>query len=253
MYPDLFGVDNLTYLLTMVLGIALASVIACVYIWKNGFKRDGIIDLLICGCVGVLFGIVFATLFENFYEFIKFGHEHVWNWKMTFLGGLFGGVLGFLGAYFVMRKNVKFDIKLILIIAPLCITVAHAIGRVGCFFAGCCHGVATDSWIGIDFPNDGLGKVIPTQLIEAIFLFVLAAVITALLMIKKFKYTFILYLSAYSIFRFIIEYYRGDERGTAFALSPSQVWCIFIIVGIVPLYFLLKKVFLVKQQEEKIV
>lgn len=243
MYPDLFGVDDLSYTLCMALGIIAALVIACLYIWKKGFKKEGIIDLLICSFSAILFGLLFAILFENFYELIAYGNKHHWVWKMTFFGGLFGGVIGFLIPYFIMRKNVKFDITPILIVAPICITLGHGIGRIGCFLAGCCYGKETDSWIGIDFPNDGLGKVIPTQLIEAIFLFLLTIVMVILLIIKEFKYNFLVYLGSYAIFRFVIEFYRGDERGVALILSPSQIWCIIIILGLFPLYLLLRKLF----------
>ena len=243
MYPDLFGVNNLSYTLCLILGIAVAIVFACIYLWKNGFKKDGIIDLLICSLAAVSLGIVFSVLFENLYEFIEKGTSHHWVWKMTFFGGLFGGVLGFLLTYLLLGKKVKFDIRQIVIIAPICIVFAHGIGRIGCFLAGCCYGKPTDSWIGIDFPNDGLGKVIPTQLIEAIFLFLLATVMVVLLLVKKFKYNFLVYLASYSIFRFVIEFYRGDERGVAFALSPSQVWCILIFLGLPPLFLLLRHLF----------
>lgn len=252
MYPDLFGVDNLSYTLCMALGIIAAFVVAILYLWKKGFKKEGIIDLLICSFAAILLGLIFAILFENLYELIAYGNEHHWVWKMTFFGGLFGGVIGFIVPYFIMRKNVRFDIKSILIIAPICITLAHGIGRIGCFLAGCCYGKETNSWIGIDFPNDGLGKVIPTQLIEAIFLFLLTAVMIILLFIKDFKYNFLVYLGSYSVFRFIIEFYRGDERGVALALSPSQIWCIVIVLGLVPLFFLLKKTFNCNEKESSI-
>lgn len=251
MYPDLFRVDNLSYTLCMIVGIITAGTIACLYIWKKGFKKEGVIDLLICFFSAITFGILFAILFENLYEFIAYGTKHHWVWSMTFLGGLFGGIIGFLVPYFVMRKSVRFDIKPILVIAPICITSAHAIGRIGCFLAGCCYGKPTDSWIGIDFPNDSLGKVIPTQLIEAIFLLLLTAVLVVFLLVFKFKYTFLVYLGSYSIFRFIIEFYRGDERGVAFALSPSQVWCILIFLGLFPLFLLLRKIFTTNDEKEQ--
>ena len=248
MYPDLFGINNFSYTLCMIIGVTIAIVIACIYLYKQGFKKEGIIDLLICAFAGVALGVVFAVLFENLYEFIEYGTKHHWVWKMTFFGGLFGGVIGFLIPYFILRKNIKFNIKPILMIAPISITIAHGIGRIGCFLAGCCYGKPTDSWIGIDFPNDGLGKVIPTQLIEAIFLFLLTAVMVVLLLVKHFKYNFLVYLGSYSIFRFVIEFYRGDERGVAFALSPSQVWCIIIFLGLFPFYLLLRKLFNEEEQ-----
>ena len=94
---------------------------------------------------------------------------------MTFYGGLFGGVLGFLLTYYFIRKNVNFKIMEVVKVAPVSIAIAHCIGRIGCTLAGCCYGKPTDSWIGIDLP--GHGKVIPTQLFEAIFLLILFVII----------------------------------------------------------------------------
>ena len=249
MYPNLFGVDNLSYTLCLIIGIVLASALGIIYLWKKGLTKEGIIDLLICTCAAVALSIVFAILFENLYEWIQFGTKHHWVWKMTFFGAFFGGLLGFLLSYFLMRKTARFSMAQVLRVVPVCIPLGHAIGRIGCFLAGCCHGVETTSWIGVDFPNDGLGKVIPTQLIESIFLFILFTALLLVLLLTKFKYTFLIYLGTYSIFRFVIEFFRGDERGKAFTLSPSQIWCIIFLIGLVPLYFLLRKIF--KDENEK--
>ncbi|MBR5823405.1 MAG: prolipoprotein diacylglyceryl transferase, partial [Paludibacteraceae bacterium] len=41
------------------------------------------------------------------------------------------------------------------------IALAHAIGRIGCLFAGCCHGQATKAWYGIMMHgNDGYQKAL---------------------------------------------------------------------------------------------
>lgn len=247
MYPNLFGIENASYVIMMILGIIFAFLIAVIYLKKKKISKSGIIDLLICGCFAVASGIIFGILFENLYEAIAYGKEYKWTWGMTFFGGLCGGVIGFLATYFAMRKTIKFDILDILKIAPLSITVAHAFGRIGCFLAGCCYGKHTDSWIGMNFPN--LGKVIPTQLIESVFLFVLSAVLLVLILKLDFSYTFIVYLISYSIFRFIIELFRDDQRGVAGALSPSQIWCIILFAGSIPLFFLIRKLSL-KQYEK---
>lgn len=249
MYPNLFNIPNFTYILCMIIGVLAAFFIAAFYLKDKGIKKAGILDLLICGCFAVAGGIVFAVLFENLYEAIALKDQYHFNGHMTFFGGLFGGVITFLLVHYFMRKNCHFEIRDVVKIAPVAITLAHAIGRIGCFFAGCCYGIETDSPLGIDFPNDNLGKVVPTQLIEAIFLFILCGVLASLLLVKDFKYTFVIYALAYGIFRFIIEFYRGDERGVAFALSPSQIWSILLVVGAIPLFFYLKKLF--SKQNEK--
>ena len=119
-------------------------------------------------------------------------------------------------------------------IAPA-IAVAHGFGRLGCLTAGCCHGCQTDSWCGIMmYGNMGYAKYIPTQLFEAIFLFLLCAFLV-LRAIEQKKYNFSVYTVAYGVWRFFIEYVRADYRGSTFVsfLTPSQLVAIgFISAGI---------------------
>lgn len=241
MYPNLFGIEDGSYVICMCLGIIAAVLLAILFLKKKGIKKSGLIDLGICACFAVALGIIFSILFENLYEVIALKEQYKWVWKMTFYGGLFGGIIGFLGTYFILRKKTLLKLQEVLIIAPASICLAHGIGRIGCFLAGCCYGEHTESWIGIEFPS--IGKVIPTQLIEAIFLFVLFGVILFMILKFKFKYGLVVYAACYSVFRFVIEFYRGDERGVAGALSPSQIWCIALFVASVPLFFLLKYYF----------
>ena len=133
----------------------------------------------------------------------------------------------------------------ILGVAPCCITVTHAFGRIGCFFAGCCYGKETDSFLGVQFP-DLPAPVHATQLYEAAFLFVLFAVLSFLLLKKGFKHNMSVYLICYGIFRFCNEFLRGDYRGNFLGIiSPSQFWSLCMIalgVGVIYIVrYLLKK------------
>ena len=234
MLPKLFGFLD-SYVTMIVIGIAAAFLLAVFYLKKKQFSKKDLLDLLICGSFAIALGFIGALVFEAIYE-------RQCNWGLTFYGGLFGGIAGFLLSYYLfVRKSSTLPLKEVFKIAPACITLGHAFGRIGCFLEGCCYGKPTDSWIGVKFP-DLEQKVIPTQLIESVFLFLLTILLLILILVFSFKYTFIVYLSSYSVFRFIIEFFRGDERGNFLGkLSPSQVWCIAIWVILVPFYFVLKK------------
>ena len=73
--------------------------------------------------------------------------------KQLLIGGLIGGVACFLAIYFIFGRKYKNKLKDCLPFIPLSIVIAHAFGRVGCFFAGCCYGIETDSWLGVKFPQ----------------------------------------------------------------------------------------------------
>src|SRR6478672_5975885 len=122
------------------------------------------------------------------------------------------------------------------------IALGHVVGRFGCLFAGCCFGKPTTRPWGITFTdpfaaaNVGtpLGVALhPTQLYEAgAELLILIVLLVTERKGRPFPgRTFWLYMLLYAISRFIIEFYRGDERGTVGVFSTSQ----FISVLLAPL------------------
>lgn len=202
------------------------------------------------GIVAIVLGFASGALFQATYNFIenpsagfKIGSG------MTFIGGLIGGIVVFLIGYFIFRK--RFDTKLyqIVSIVPCVILIAHAFGRIGCFFAGCCYGKPTDSFLGVTFPGHA-HAVHPTQLYEAAFLFIMFGICLWLVMKKDFMHNLSLYLISYGIFRFLIEYLRGDSRGELVGpVSPSQFWSIFMVVGGVAVYFFMR--YILKKEAAK--
>ena len=244
MYPNLFGIDGFSMTFMIIIGVIAAAALLFVYLHKNGVHSNSFLDLGVVVIVTVIVGIIFAILFENVYEAIKHsvnGEQPHWTWGMTFYGGLAGGVPAFLLTYkfYYLRHN-KPILDRIVIIAPACITLGHAFGRIGCFLSGCCYGIETDAANGILFPGMD-HPVVPTQIIESIFLFTLTVVLALFAFKYSFKYNFTIYMVFYGVFRFIIEFFRGDERGQLAGLSPSQYWCILLVVLAFPVYLLLKK------------
>lgn len=164
---------------------------------------------------------------------------------MTFIGGLIGGVVSFLAVWnlymYVVRPRTKIEWLKAEMNATLCdalpfipigIAIAHGLGRLGCFFGGCCYGIEAD-W-GLPCAAYSSRNVIPTQLFEMAFLILLAAVMALLYFKFKLNYNFSVYTIAYGIFRFGIEFVRDDYRGKeVLGLYPSQWWgIVMVIIGI---------------------
>ena len=151
------------------------------------------------------------------------------------------------------REKVQFDyIKsffTVADIAAISLSVAHALGRIGCLMAGCCHGAKTDAWYGIYMPALK-AKVVPLQLYEAIFLFALSAWFIYRLF-KGMAGNLPLYMASYGVWRFAIEFLRDDDRGSTVVdfLTPSQFIALLMIVGAVLLFF--GQRYLMKKQSEK--
>ena len=111
-------------------------------------------------------------------------------------------------------------------------TIVHAIGRLGCFFAGCCYGKPTDSFIGLTFPTTNSTTVHPSQLYEVISILLIMVVLFILKRNKKFNgQLFISYVILYAIARSILEVFRGDNRGFIISdvLSHSQFIAMLLI------------------------
>lgn len=113
-------------------------------------------------------------------------------------------------------------------VAACAVPLGHAFGRIGCFFAGCCHGLATESVFGVSsWTESGWQRVLPVQLYEAAFLFLLSGVLFTLLFKRKENGRrrvplASIYLVAYGAWRFCIEFWRGGRsRSVSFALFHS--------------------------------
>ena len=215
---------------------------------KKGIDPKFVDFLFYNSIVSVILGFGSAALFQATYDYIE-NPEAGFNigGGITFIGGFIGGAAVFLILYAIFRKKYSSRLLDVLSILPVCIVFGHAFGRVGCFFAGCCYGKVTDCFLGVKFPNLP-EKVHPTQLYEAAFLFILAAVMFVLVMKWGFRHNLSVYLIGYGVFRFLIEFLRDDDRGSLVAgMTPSQFWSVIMVLIGIGLIFLMIFVFPVKK------
>ena len=216
-------------------------------ITSNRIVFSGVLGFAVLGVSAFIFNAIFHSIEEG--EIVVGG--------ITWLGGVIGLIpaMLYLLHYFVPKERGN-EINRLSTLLPG-VVIAHAFGRLGCFFGGCCYGGPTDSWLGVVFPAGSsagyaypdinstphtIGEgdaiktiyqsvpVLPTQLIEALFEIILFIVMIAFY--KKFKHHNIeIYCFVYGTFRFILEFWRGDDRGnTGFVLSPSQLMSIILFI-----------------------
>ena len=127
------------------------------------------------------------------------------------------------------------------------VALAQALGRVGCFLAGCCYGKETDSPLGVVFTNSDFApngvKLLPTQLFMAGGDLIIMAVLLWYAAKRPMRgRTSALYLILYSIGRFFVEFLRNDDRGTVGMLSTSQFIAIFtFLAGVAGFFTVLPK------------
>jgi phosphatidylglycerol:prolipoprotein diacylglycerol transferase len=166
---------------------------------------------------------------------------HTLREGFVFYGAFIGGLAGI--AIYALRKKLPFFSFTDYFVPGL--VLGHAFGRIGCFFAGCCYGVECESPISIVFPTGGAAPsgvpLLPTQLMESAFLFLLCIALVLMLRKKKpFATVTAWYMVLYGVWRFTIEFFRNDDRGFVGALSTSQFISIFLILGGIALLVLVK-------------
>lgn len=250
MFPNVVFLGLDLYYWMIVIGVLAAMIVFRVFYRKAGLSDKVFNFSLIVGVAGVILGYLSAVLFQSWYNFLDTG-EFVWGSGATFYGGLIGAAVVYLSLYFGVghflfkdRAHIAQCNKMLSLIFP-CIIIAHAFGRLGCLFDGCCYGALTDGPLGIKMWVDGEWQSrIPIQFFESLFLFALFGVLIFLTVQKKFEYTASLYLIVYGIWRFFIEFARADDRGSSGIgfLSPSQLTAIVMVLVGVALIFLYRYV-----------
>jgi phosphatidylglycerol:prolipoprotein diacylglycerol transferase len=160
----------------------------------------------------------------------------LWGGGFVFFGGLIGGLISLAlvnSLEFKERLNLSFNDFI------LPVVLCHGIGRLGCFFAGCCFGTLTELPWGVEY--DGASKVHPTQLYEILMLI---CIYFLLKFLNRFNYKFSqfkvsFYLVTYSVGRFFLEFIRGDHSDNQlFYLSFSQMVSIIILMTLFVVHLL---------------
>jgi len=176
-----------------------------------------------------------------------FAWARFWSGGLTFYGGLFAAIAA--GVWSAKRDGLGMLYALDL--AAMAVPLGLSVGRIGCFFAGCCFGAPTSSAIGVVFPpvSDAsvaqakLGiiasksawsvPVHPTQLYESAGALVIAAIVAFRVRPRRARdgEPFLAFCILYAALRFGLEFLRADERGGQLGLSTSQWLSVVLVVG----------------------
>jgi phosphatidylglycerol:prolipoprotein diacylglycerol transferase len=243
MYPRLFEAGPITvytYGVLLAAAYLLGLQLARVRARARGLDANRVLDLGIYIIIAALIGAKLLLLITDFRTFTSNPRELL---TLARSGGVFyGGLILAVVVALVYIRKIGLPLWTTCDVFAPGIAVGHVVGRFGCLFAGCCYGKPTTLPWGITFTdpfaaaNVGtpLGVPLhPTQIYEA----GAEALILGILLATERKgrpypgRTFWLYMLLYAISRFIIEFFRGDERGAVGMFSTSQ----FISILLAPL------------------
>lgn len=238
----LFGKFISSYSLCVLVGALVACPLAVWRCKKRGGDDISMIFVFLFGFIGafvgmhLLYGITNIAYWDKLLDAKGFVNWLKRFWVIfgggVFYGGLFGGLIA--GGISIRVQRLKPTVYCDC--AAFAIPLFHGFGRIGCFLSGCCYG--KESAYGITFTNslvesaNGVARI-PVQLYEAAFEFALFAGIFVIFSKGILAGKLLpLYLLAYPVGRFLLEFLRGDEyRGFLFGLSTSQIISIVLFIG----------------------
>lgn len=237
MYPELFTIFGITvysYGLLVAIGFFAGMTYITKYSDNISVKKDQMYDFLFYLIVVSIIGARLLYVLVNVDSFIQHPLDviKVWQGGLVFYGGFIAAVLYAL----IYCKYKKINIKRLADVFAPALALGHSFGRIGCLLSGCCYGKETHCFISVN-------NRYPTQIFEAVGNLIIFFILHKLYK-KSHKdgHVFLLYLIFYSVLRFSIEFFRGDDRGSFFlGLSPAQNISIVILLVAVVLLFKNKK------------
>lgn len=243
MYPtyEIFNIKIPVYGTLIFVGLLLGVLTS--YLLAKKYQPDFAEDVIysfIYGTIGVGVGGKLLYILVGLPIIIKafsfgVGFKLIGNWIIQ--GGyvFYGSLIGAFIMLFLYARQFLIPLEKILLFLAPAIPLIHSFGRIGCLCAGCCYGIECQEF-GYQLNNSLIAppgiKLFPTQLLEAIYCFIIFIVL--LIFFHKLKNGYkltALYVFLYSPFRFFIEFFRGDvQRGFIGVLSTSQFISLVLLI-----------------------
>ncbi len=233
MHPILFTIGSFpvgTYGVLLAIAALAAIALGRMLAPQAGLDPEKLVDLFVFSLLGAFVGAKVALIIGDFSAFadhpVQFMIENLRSFG-AFYGGFIAGVL--VAVYYLRKHKIRFydaaDVTVV------CLAMGQAMGRWGCFFAGCCYGKPTQLPWGMVFPAvpicaDGT-HIHPWPLYESLADWAIFALLFWLFRRRAFSgQVFLVYVMTYAVARGLLEFLRGDDvRGLYFggAVSLSQI------------------------------
>lgn len=252
MFPEFFKIGDLTiysygvmYATAFLTGLFIAYRIAR----RVGLSPQMIIDVSIVILIGAVLGAKLFYFFGHLPEMLASPENLMGLIRAggVFQGGLITAVVLAVG-YLLWKKQ---PVWLVADVMAPSVALGQAIGRIGCFAAGCCYGKVVDGpgelpWAVIFGPEAiapaGLWRH-PTQLYESALLFLVFVILVVLWRYRKFDgQIFWVYVLLHSAERGgIVEWWRGDHNAVFLGLTGQQLIAALTFAASIAALFILRR------------
>ena len=246
MFPEVFRIGGFflpTYGLLVAIAFLAALWIAGRLASKAGLHKETVLNL---GIYCALAGIAGAKLLMIVLDpAVRSNWREIFSLSTLQAAGIFYGgfVAALVTAFVYMWRNGLPAFKTADAFAPG-LALGHAIGRLGCFSAGCCWGVPTHLPWAVTFTNPRAKELVgvplgvplhPTQLYESLGeLIIFAALYLGFLRPHRDGSIVSLYLVLYGILRFAVEFVRSHDPESNPLTGPfsTEQWISLALIAV---------------------
>ena len=253
MYPEVFHLSFLhTYGILVALGFLAGLWVATRLARQAGLDTEAVFNLGFYSALAAMLGAKIMMILVDLPYYTQNPGE-IFSLATLQAGGVFyGGLLAALAVAAWYMRKMQLPVLLTADVFAPGIALGHAIGRLGCFAAGCCYGVECRLPWAVRFtdpasqvPRGLLGVPLhPTELYESLAEFLIFGILYW--RIRQHARDGVpeekphapgsiisLYLMLYSTARFIIEFFRFHEQGNLWGgpLDTSQWLSILLFLA----------------------
>jgi phosphatidylglycerol:prolipoprotein diacylglycerol transferase len=243
MFPKLFTIGSFylpTYGVLVALGFLLGMTLVQRLALRSRLDAERIGNLAIYSALVGLLGAKLLMFVMDFGYYAR-NPEKIFSLDTLLSAGVYYGgfLLAVLFAFFYLRTQRMEFLPVADALAPG-VALGHAIGRLGCFAAGCCWGTRCSEPWGVIFTSEEAHNITgvplhirlhPAQLYESALTFAVAAVLVYLYGRKHAPGAILgWYLVLYSVARFGVEYVRNHEQN--FPFDGPLSWTQWIAAGL---------------------
>lgn len=201
----------------IVLSLIVNVIVVLIISRKFKYTVDELVSMLVMENIGIIGGGILYT-----YIFSK-------ELGFSSLGGVIGGLI----MLYLYSLLVKKDYKYMLILFMPSIPLMYAIGKIGCFVAGCCYGI----------PYDGIGHIVyhssevallntnlfPIQIVETIIFLIIFIYIISRYYKNKFSIKLIMIeIIVCGIAKFLLDFLRYEH--TVKVVTSNQIMCLLLVI-----------------------
>lgn len=200
---------------------------------KIQFLSENALKLILISIIGARLVAVITNYQTYFYEFSSkalLSTLYIWDKGLS----AWGGIIAFLIALnLICKKNDQDFWKWLDTLIPALI-FGFAVSSIGAFFDGIQYGKETGLPWGVNFESPSIKYTVPihpTQIYAALYSGIIGIALIKQDLLKKEGSTALAGIIAYSFFRFLEEFLRGDDTWLILGIRLPQIITFFAIIS----------------------